>query len=217
MFVEPESLQHLRRFNPAFGWPLQAALGSLLDEPPTPTLALSWDEQSRLWRSQMIFVDHLPPEIRRVFEETGYGCLAAETGGGIVHVCHAADADIEQFAGQPISARWELVKMPTAPLVRLELSVFDSPFHPYRFESFLNVGAEDQLAILGTLAGQAELYLAFYGDGLDHKYTVAISHSQQQWQQLDEIVAEALAYWERLPTEVRDFDLAKTDYFNLTD
>jgi hypothetical protein len=34
MHIEPDSLQHLRRFSPAFGQPLQAALQPLLEEPP---------------------------------------------------------------------------------------------------------------------------------------------------------------------------------------
>jgi hypothetical protein len=33
----------------------------------------------------------LPEEIRQVFEGFGYGCLAAETNIGVVHICHAAD------------------------------------------------------------------------------------------------------------------------------
>jgi hypothetical protein len=142
--------------------------------------------------------------------------LAAETTGGVVHVCHAPDVDIAHFEGQPVRSRWELIKMPTAPLVRLELEVFDMPFQPYRFESFLNVGAEDQLRMLTTLAGQEKLYLAFYGTDLEYQHTVTIPHDEQQWQQLDEIVAEALAYWQSLPAETQDFDLAKITYFNQT-
>jgi hypothetical protein len=37
----------------------------------------------------------LPREIREVFEQHGYGCLAAETNIGVVHVCHAANSNIE--------------------------------------------------------------------------------------------------------------------------
>lgn len=217
MYIEPDSFQHLRRFSPAFGQPLQESLQPLLDEPPVPTLSLRWDQERRVWLSQMVFTTTLPPDIREVFEHSGYGCLAAETTGGVVHVCHASDEDIAGFAGKPIQSRWELIKMPTAPLVRLEFLVFDRPFHPFRIEAFLNVGEPDQLQVLNQLADQAEFHLAFYGDGLKYHFTTSLPHSEQQWQQLDEIVGEAMNYWEQLPVENRDFDLAKAAYFNQTD
>ena len=146
MFIEPESLPHLRRFSPGFGAPLQTALRPLLDEPPAPTLGLRWDDEWRVWMSQMVFTTTLPPEIREVFENTGYGCVAAETNQGVVHICHAADADIAGFIDKPAYARWELVEMPTAPLVRLEFFVYDDPANPYRFESFLNIAAPDPVS-----------------------------------------------------------------------
>jgi Ca-activated chloride channel homolog len=83
--------------------------------------------------------------------------------------------------------------MPTAPLIRLELDMLDRPENPYRFESFLNVATEDQAQVLAELASQEELYLAVYGDDLCYRYTVAIPHGEQQWQQPDELVATAAA------------------------
>jgi hypothetical protein len=118
-------------------------------------------------------------------------CLATETNIGVIHVCHAADSDIEGFANRPVSYQWQLIKMPTAPLIRLQLTVLDRPTNPYRFESFLNVAEEDQARVLAQLAGQDELYLAFYGDDLSHRFTKVINHDRQQWQYLDELVAEA--------------------------
>ena len=81
------------------------------------------------------------------------GCLAAETDIGVVHVCHAADTDITGFAGKPIRYQWQLIKMPTAPLIRLEMLVRDKPLNPYQFESFYNVTQEDQVRMLDRLAG----------------------------------------------------------------
>jgi DNA-binding Lrp family transcriptional regulator len=212
MHIEPESLQHLRRFSPAFGQPLQEALQPLLDDPPAPTLSLSWDEDRRSWLSRMVFANELPPSVREVFERSGYGCLAVESRRGIVHVCHASDEDIDNFLDQPVEARWDLIEMPTAPLVRLELLVYDDPRDPFCFESFLNVAAPDQLAVLGELAGQEELYLAFYGDDLTYRYTAIVPHDEPQWQRLDEIISQAEAYWASLPREEQDFDRAKALY-----
>jgi hypothetical protein len=212
MHIEPESLQHLRRFAPAFGQPLQEALQPLLDEPPAPTLSLQWDEARRGWLSHMVLANELPPGVREVFERAGYGCLAVESRRGIVHVCHASDEDIDNFADQPVEARWDLIELPTAPLVRLELLVYDDPRDPFSFESFLNIAAPDQLAVLAELAGQEELYLAFYGDDLNYRYTAIVPHDEGQWQRLDGIISRAEAYWAGLPEAERDFDRAKALY-----
>jgi hypothetical protein len=149
-----------------------------------------------------------------VFERTGYGCLAAEANVGVVHVCHAADRDIEDFAGKPALYRWDLVRMPTAPLIRLEVVILDHLANPYRFESFLNVAQEDQARVLAELANQDRLYLAFYGDDLTYRFTHVVDHDEQQWQHLGEPVAEATAYWNQLPPDRRDFDRAKTDFLS---
>ena len=124
-------------------------------------LHLHWDEEIRLWRSQLAFPNELSPEIREVFEKFGYGCLAVETNQGIVHVCHASDKDIEGFKDKPVRYQWQLIMMPTSPLIRLELVIIDRPENPFKFESFLNVAAEDQAQVLADLANQDNLFLAF--------------------------------------------------------
>jgi len=170
MQIEQDSLSHLRPFPSAMSDAIQKALEPLREDPPAPKLRLRWDEERRLWKSEFAGVNEMPAEIREVFEETGYGCLSAETNIGVVHVCHAADSDIEGFANKPVRSQWQLIKMPNAPLIRLELVIFDRPDYPYRFESFLNVAAEDQARILAQLAGQDQLYLAFYDDKLDYHH-----------------------------------------------
>jgi hypothetical protein len=180
--------------------------------PPKPVFTLRWDEESRNWRSEFAAIDELPEDIRQVLEDFGYGCLAAETNIGVVHVCHAADSDIKGFASRPVSYQWQLVRMPTAPLIRLEVTILDRPGNPYRFESFLNVAENDQARVLAQLAGQDRLYLAFYGDDLSHRFTKIINHDGQQWQYLDELVAEALEHWHQIPPERRNFDRAKSDF-----
>ena len=215
MHIEPDSLQHLRRFAPALGQPLQEGLQPLLEEPPAPALALRWDGDRHVWLSEMVVRNDLPPAVREVFERSGYGCLAVESSRGIVHVCHASDEDIDNFVDKPVEARWDLIEMPTAPLVRLELLVYDDPRDPFCFESFLNVAAPEQLAVLAELAGQEELYLAFYGDDLTYRYTAVLPHGEQQWQRLDEIIGRAETYWASLSPEDRDFDRAKALYMQI--
>ena len=104
--------------------------------------------------------------------------------------------------------------MPTAPLIRLELTILDRPDNPYRFESFLNVAEQDQAQILDLLAGQERFYMALYGDGLRYRYTIAVPHDEQQWQQLDELVAQAKAHWTAIPPERQDFDQAKAEFMH---
>ena len=125
MQIEADSLPHLRRLPSPMTPAMQKALKPLLENPPNPVFELRWDEEVRAWTSQFALPTELPPEIQEVFERTGYGCLAAETNVGVAHICHAADADIEGFADRPVSYQWQLVKMPTAPLVRLEIEILD--------------------------------------------------------------------------------------------
>lgn len=212
MVIEPESLTHLQQIPSPAAAGIKLALEPFLEHPPKPVFSLHWDEETHLWRSTFAVSNELSPEIREVFERSGYGCLAAETNIGVVHVCHAPDKEIDGFAGKPMRSQWQLIKMPTAPLIRLELFILDRPENPYRFESFLNVAAEDQLQVLIQLANQDKLFLAFYGDWLNHRFTGVIEHSKQQWQQLDEIVEQALLYWESLPSAQRDFDQAKAEF-----
>ena len=130
MQIEPESFPYLRRYPGEKAAAIKTALEPLLEDPPKPVFSLRWDEEARLWRSQFFVSDALPREIGEVFESTGYGCLAAETAVGVVHVYHAADSDVGGFADKPVFYQWQLVRMPTAPLIRLELVIVDQPANP---------------------------------------------------------------------------------------
>ncbi|MCL4266688.1 MAG: hypothetical protein KJ069_26080 [Anaerolineae bacterium] len=212
MQIEPDSLPYLRRFPSEKSEAIQSALRPLLDYLPQPVFAVQWDDTTRTWRSEFIVSPELPPELKEVFARTGYGCASVETDRGIIHACHAADADIAGFAGKPVWFQWQMIQMPTAPLIRLEMVIVDNPVNPFCFESFLNVGEPDQLRILARLASQGHLHMAFYGGDLTYQYTKSIHHDEQQWQQLDEITELALVYWQALPPDQRDFDQAKAAY-----
>jgi hypothetical protein len=86
MQIEPASLPHLRRFPGEKAAAIQTALQPLLVNPPKPVFTLRWDEESRNWRSEFAAMAELPEEIRQVFEGFGYGCLAAETCIGVIHI-----------------------------------------------------------------------------------------------------------------------------------
>jgi hypothetical protein len=212
MQIEPGSLPYLRRCPGAETAALQTALQPLLDEPLGPIFAMHWDERRRAWCSQFAASAELPHEIQEVFERTGYGCLAVETDIGIVHVCHAADRDIDRFANKPVESQWQLIKMRSGPLIRLELVILDDPAQPYLFESFLNVAEKDQARVLAQLIRQDRLRLAFYGDHLNHRFTKIVPQDVQQRQQLAELVQEAIAHWAEIPAHQRDYDRAKEEF-----
>lgn len=213
--VEPESLPYVRPFPIESAAAIQAALQPLLESPPKPIFTLHWDEQAKIWQSQLASPNELPDEIKEIFANQGYGCLPLETSIGIVHICHAPDTEIDGFADKPVWYQWQLIKMPTSPLIRLEVVVMDNPLSPFRFESFLNVAEADQLNVLTELASQSSLYLTFYGAGLNYRFTKVLEHDEQQWQQLDELVAQATDYWNALPLEQRDFNQAKAMFMRL--
>jgi len=156
----------------------------------------------------------LPREIKELFANFGYGCLAIEADIGVIHICHASDSDIEGFRKKNVVSRWQLVKMPTAPLVRLKLVILDRPQSPYLFESFLNISDEDQANVLSRLASQELLYLVLFGDDLEYRYTKVIPQDFNHWQLIDDLHAQALEYLGNIPEEQRDFDRAKADFMN---
>ena len=212
MLIEPDSVQHLQSFPFKKATAIREAQQPLLDDPPKPIFRMHWDTERRIWLSQIQKPNELPEEVRSVFRNSGYGCLALESDIGVVHVCHAADTDIASFSDKPVISQWQLIKMPSAPLIRLELTILDNPENPYRFESFLNLADEEQADILTELANQDQLYMAFYGDDLEYRFTKTIPHDLQQWQQLDELIMEAENHWSLIPPERRDFDQAKAAF-----
>lgn len=151
----------------------------------------------------------LPEAVKELLAETGYGCLALESDQGIIHVCHAADQDIASFANAPLLSQWQLIKMPTAPLLRLEFLILDNPRNPYKFESFLNIAEPDQATVLDELVQQEHFALAFFGDDLTYQYSKLDGHEPTQRQQLAHLIDEAMTYWQSLPPAQQNFDLAK--------
>ncbi len=212
MRIEPDSQSYLRQFPTEKVAAIEQALQPLLEEPPKPCFSLRWDAEQELWTSEMMPPFELPPELREVFERTGPGCIPSETNIGVVHVCHASDQDIDGFANQPAAYQWQLALMPTAPLLRLEVTIFDQPQNPYRFESFLNTGQEADTRIAEQLVSQEELYFAFHGEDFTHRFTKVMDHSEIQREQLQRLVDQADDHWAEIPEERRDFDLAKAAF-----
>jgi hypothetical protein len=154
----------------------------------------------------------LPSELREVFESTGPGCIPTETDIGIVHICHAADRDIDRFTNRLTLYQWQLALMPTAPVLRLSLQIIDQPLNPYKFESFLNIGREEDARVVTTLGSQETLYLTFYGQDLTYRFTKVIGHNASQREHLHRLAELAADRWNHIPEAQRDFDQAKAEF-----
>lgn len=212
MVIEPDSQASLRSFPMQKVAAIEQALTPLLEELPAPCFHLRWDEEQSLWVSEMARPFELPPELQEAFAQTGFGCVATETSIGVVHVCYAADADIAGFGNKPVGYEWQGALLPTAPVLRLRAVIMDDPHNPYRFESFLQVGQEDDARLLDELTSQEQLYLAFYGENLTHRFTKVVVQSEEKREELARLVEAARAHWHSIPEGERDVEQAKAEF-----
>lgn len=211
MQVEEDSLVHLRQFPSPKAQAIREALQPLLEEKPKPLLRIRWDEKLRLWTSELVTRLEIPAEVKAV-EKTGPGCFAVETSEGIVFLAHASDADIEGFANRPVLSQWQLIEMPTAPLIRLHLTILDQPQSPCCFETFFNITKSESLRILAKQLQQDTLILAFLGDDLEHRFSKVLPFPQEERQALHQLIGQAIERLVSIPRGKRDFDLAKAQF-----
>ena len=121
----------------------------------------------------------------------------------------AATEDVESFRGPvPIQTQWGLARYSSGSVLRLHLVIFDQPQQPYRFETFINVGAPEQLVCVRQLLTQETLQIHFFDSQTEHVLTKKVSNSDQQRQQLQWLIDLAMHDWEILG-EAWDFDQAK--------
>lgn len=209
--IASESLPLLERFSHPITQDFTRVLKPLLDAPTAPILKLSWDEEKSLWASQ--FWLGLPAALQELFAKTGEGCLAVEREDmTAAFVTHAADADIEQFRDAQVLYQWELIAMPSAPLIRYRAAILDDPIAPYRLEHFLNVGDPDQARCLSFLVNQAELSFDFYGADFEYSYSKKVDHPEGMRRRLAQMVRSAIQLYGEIPIGERDFDRAKAAF-----
>jgi hypothetical protein len=137
-----------------------------------------------------------------------YACLTQTTDQGTAYVLKAPASEIARARGTvPLFVRHQLFGLPSAPVIRTVLTLYDVPQHPLRFESFINVAADDQRADFAALADQNQLMLLFYDEQLRHRLSKLIPAG------LDKGIPEMLERADRLrkaiPPLRYDFDTAK--------
>lgn len=122
----------------------------------------------------------------------------------------ATDQDIVGFRGNiPIQFYWELGRFACGSVLRFHLTIFDQPENPYRFETFINVAAPEQLACVMKLLAQETLLIHFFGRQTEYIFTKEINYPVMQRGELGELVRQALQDQEKL-VEDWDFNQAKT-------
>lgn len=207
MRIEADSLPFLQPLSQPLVGQIENSLQPLLERPPTPILKLRWNQERGLWDSR--FWIGLPLPLQKVFERSGYGCLAVEREDAVAFVTHVSDADIASLRNAKARCRWELVAMPTAPLIRFRAALLDNPYSPYVLEHFLNVDDHDQARSLSRLVKQEALTFDLFGDGYEYAYSSYFPHPPSMRQDLHRIVRQAIQQYGEISARQRDFDRAK--------
>lgn len=159
----------------------------------------------------------LPPELTAFLKDQGpYACLTQATDQGTAYLLKAPASEIARARGTvPMFVRHQLFGLPSAPVIRTVLTLYDVPQHPLRFESFINVAADDQRADFAALANQDQLLLLFYDEQFRHRLSKLIPAG------LDRSIPEMLDRAERLrkaiPPWRYDFDTAKEAVLRTTE
>src|SRR5262245_41993527 len=111
--------------------------------------------------------NELPPELAAFLQDQRYACLTHATNQGTVLVLKTPRSEIESVRGTvPIQVRHELHRHPSAPVIRMVVTIYDQPTRPLAFDTFINVADPEQRDDFAALASQTELHLLFYDEQL---------------------------------------------------
>ncbi len=157
----------------------------------------------------------LPPELAAFLKDKPFACLTHATDRGTVVLVKAPGHEIESVRGTvPIHLRHELHQHPTAPVIRMLLTIYDQPARPLALETFINVDDLQQHDDFAALAKQTELPLLFYDEQLQHRLTKVVALRDPV--QLISVLQAADEILATIPPEQVDFDQAKTDVVRTT-
>ena len=152
--------------------------------------------------------NELPPELADFLRDQLYACLTHPTDRGTVLVMKAPRREIESIRGAlPVQVRHELHQHPTAPVIRMEVIIYDDPARPLAFESFINVEDGQQRSDYAALAEQPELHMLFYDESLAHRLTKSVAHSVRG--RVPEVLEKADELFHAIPVDEFSFEIAK--------
>ena len=150
----------------------------------------------------------LPPDLAEFLREQTFASMLWPTDQGTVFVIKAPGADIETTRGRvQIGVRHELYECPTAPVIRVAVTIYDRPDSQLAVETFINVEDPEQRADYSALAEQSVLHLFFYDEQLAHRLTKGVQNADRRL--IREVLRRATSLYESLPQDKFDFDLAK--------
>ncbi len=159
--------------------------------------------------------NELPEDLADFLKQQPKACLLLPTDQGTVMVIKAPGRDIESARGRvPMQVRHELYDHPSAPVIRMVVTLFDWPRSRLALETFVNVEDPQQRADYAALAGQPELSLLFFDEQVHHRLSKGTANTAQE--EITRIVRTADALFARIPREKFDFDAAKADVMRAT-
>lgn len=165
-------------------------------------------EPGDMGSSEPLHPSPLPPELGEFLKDRPFACLTHGTDQGTVLVAKAPAHEIQSLRGRvPIHLRYELYSHPAAPVIRMVTTIYDHPEHPLALETFINVEDPGQRNDLAALATQDRLLMLFYDEGLAHRLTKIVPHTESAV--VTEILDRAEELLARIPKERFDFDAAK--------
>jgi hypothetical protein len=150
----------------------------------------------------------LPTDLAEFLRDIEVACLMQETDQGTIFVIKLPARDIDSARGTvPIHLRHELYALPTAPVIRTILVIYDQPEAPFALETFTNIEDEQQRSSFAGLAQQDKLILLFYDEQLVHRLTKVVPQDDPGQSTIVLTTAERILT--DIPREQFDFDRAK--------
>src|SRR5215211_6798380 len=152
--------------------------------------------------------NQLPPELADFLRDQHYACLTQATDQGTVLVLKAPRREIESLRGTvPIQLRHELHQHPSAPVIRMVVTIYDQPARPLAFDTFINVADHQQRDDFAALSSQQELRLLFFDEQLRHQLSKRVALRDQVKLRGMLVIAQDLRH--AIAENAYDFDAAK--------
>ena len=150
----------------------------------------------------------LPPDLAQFLRDRTFACLTHPTDQGTILVIKAPGREIESLRGRvPIRISHELYDHPSAPVIRMVLTIYDQPERPLALETFINVEDQQQRSDYEGLTGHDELLMLFYDEGLVHRLTKAVKNLDGATMRA--VLNRADELFRAIPRDQFDFDAAK--------
>lgn len=137
------------------------------------------------------------------------GCVIIKEGNLISLGMNVEDVDIPSLA---VLYRFEFYPLPSYPLIRLYLELFD-PLHkdPLKAECLFNVAEDKEL--IACLVKQPSLNLHFFNPKGEYISSKEIPFFPSQREILEEVIEQAESHLSFIPEKERSVDIALSDFY----